>query len=77
MRAFRGILHLYGGDPTTTQAMTNAQVQQLRYLQAERKYATGIYHDCLHRNAPDAERQAAEAACTATMQALKAFTATL
>ena len=68
---------MYGGDPTTTKAMTNAQIQQLRYLHAERKYATGIYHDCLHRKASDAERQAAEAACTATMQALKAFTATL
>jgi hypothetical protein len=57
--------------------MTTAQIQQLRYLHAERKHATGIYHDCLQRNASDAERHAAEAACTATMQALKAFTATL
>lgn len=57
--------------------MTTAQIQQLRYLHAERKHATGIYHDCLQRNAPAAERQAAEAACTATMEALKAFTASL
>jgi hypothetical protein len=57
--------------------MTTAQIQQLRYLHAERKYATGIYHDCLKRKAPDAERHAAEAALTATMDALKAFTATL
>jgi len=57
--------------------MTNAQIQQLRYLHAERKHATGIYHDCLQRNASDAERHAAEAACTATMQALKDFTASL
>jgi hypothetical protein len=57
--------------------MTNAQIEQLRYLHAERKHATGIYHDCLQRKAPDAERHAAEAACTATMDALKAFTATL
>ena len=57
--------------------MTDSQIQQLRYLHAERKYATGIYHDCLRRNAPDAERHAAEAACTATMEALKAFTASL
>jgi hypothetical protein len=57
--------------------MTDSQIQQLRYLHAERKHATGIYHDCLRRNAPDAERHAAEAACTATMEALKAFTASL
>lgn len=57
--------------------MTTAQIQQLRYLRAERKYATDIYHDCLQRNAPAAERHAAEAACTATMEALKAFTASL
>jgi hypothetical protein len=57
--------------------MTTAQIQQLRYLHAERKYATGIYHDCLKRNASDAERHAAEAACTATMDALKAFIASL
>jgi hypothetical protein len=57
--------------------MTNAQIEQLRHLHAERKHATGIYHDCLQRKAPDAERHAAEAACTATMNALKAFTATL
>ena len=57
--------------------MTTAQIQQLRYLHAERKHATGIYHDCLKRNASATERHAAEAACTATMHALKAFTATL
>jgi hypothetical protein len=57
--------------------MTTAQIQQLRYLHAERKYATGIYKDCLIRNAPDAERLAAEAACTATFEALEAFTASL
>ena len=57
--------------------MTTAQIQKLRYLHAERKYATGIYHECLQRQAPDAERHAAEAACTATMNALKAFTATI
>ena len=57
--------------------MTDAQLQQLRYLHAERKYATGIYHDCLQRKAPAAERQAAEADCTATMEALRAFTASL
>lgn len=57
--------------------MTDAQIQQLRYLHAERKHATGIYHDCLRRNASEAERHAAEATCTATMQALKAFTASL
>jgi len=57
--------------------MTNAQIQQLRYLHAERKYATGIYHDCLQRKASAAERLAAEQACTATMEALKAFTASL
>lgn len=47
--------------------MTNAQIEQLRRLHAERKHATGIYHDCLQRKAPDAERHAAEAACTATL----------
>jgi hypothetical protein len=57
--------------------MTPAQIQQLRYLHAERKYATGIYRDCLQRNASDAERHAAEVACTATMEALTAFTASL
>jgi len=57
--------------------MTTAQIQQLRYLHAERKYATGIYHDCLKCKASATERHAAEAACTATMAALKAFTATL
>jgi len=57
--------------------MTNAQIEQLRHLHAERKHATGIYHDCLQRKAPEAERHAAEAACTATMDALKAFTASL
>ena len=57
--------------------MTTAQIQQLRYLHSERKHATGIYHDCLQRNASAAERHAAEAACTATMEALKAFTASL
>ena len=57
--------------------MTTAQIQQLRYLHAERKHATGVYHDCLKRNASDAERHAAEAACTATMDALKAFAASL
>jgi hypothetical protein len=57
--------------------MTDAQIQALKLLHAERKYATGIYHNCLQRNASDAERHAAEAACTATMQALKDFMATL
>lgn len=57
--------------------MTTAQIQQLRYLHAERKHAIGIYHDCLQRNASAAERHAAEAVCTATMEALKAFTASL
>jgi hypothetical protein len=57
--------------------MTNAQIQRLSYLHAERKYATGIYQDCLQRKAPDAERHAAEAACTATFEALEAFTASL
>jgi len=57
--------------------MTTAQIQQLRHLHAERKYATGIYHDCLKCKASATERHAAEAACTATMAALKAFTATL
>ena len=65
------------GRPHHHAAMTTAQIQQLRYLHAERKHATGIYHDCLQRNASDAERHAAEAACTATMKALKAFTASL
>lgn len=57
--------------------MTDLQVQTLRRLHAERKYATGIYHECLQRNADNAERHAAEAACAATMEALMAFTATL
>ena len=57
--------------------MTHLQVQTLRRLHAERKYATGIYHECLQRNADDAERHAAEAACAATMKALKVFTASL
>lgn len=57
--------------------MTQTQIQQLRHLHAERKYATGVYHDCLQRNVSDAERHAAEAACTATMEALKAFAASL
>ena len=57
--------------------MTTAQIQQLRYLHAERKYATGVYHDCLKRKASATERHAAEVACTATMDALKAFTATI
>lgn len=57
--------------------MTDLQIQTLRRLHAERKYATGIYHECLQRNASDKERHAAEAACKATMKALEAFTATL
>ena len=57
--------------------MTTAQIQKLRLLHAEREYATGIYHECLQRKAPDAERHAAEADCTATWDALVAFTATL
>lgn len=57
--------------------MTPEQINQLRYLHAERKYAAGIYHDCLRRHAPDAERHAAEAACTETMDALKAFMSSL
>ena len=57
--------------------MTTAQIQQLRYLHAERKHATGIYHDCFEAKASPAERHAAEAACTATMEGLKAFTASL
>jgi hypothetical protein len=57
-------------------SMTTTQIQQLRYLHAKRKHATGIYHDCLKRKASATERHAAEAACTATMDALKAFTAT-
>ena len=65
------------GFHPTPRAMTTAQIQKLRHLHAERKYATGIYHECLQRKASDAERHAAEAACTATMDALKAFTATL
>jgi len=69
----RGILHLYGGDPTTTRLMTDAQLQQYRYLRAEWKYAAGIYHDCLSRKASDAERHAAEAACSAAKQAADAF----
>ena len=64
------------GDPNQL-TVTSAQIQKLRYLHAERQYATGIYHECLQRQAPDAERWAAEAACTATMDALKAFTASL
>jgi hypothetical protein len=57
--------------------MTTAQIQKLRHLHAERKHATGIYHECLQRKASDAERHAAEAACTATMDALKAFTVSI
>jgi hypothetical protein len=57
--------------------MNTAQIQQLRQLHAARKQATGTYHSCLQRNASAAERHAAEAACSATMAALKAFTATL
>jgi hypothetical protein len=57
--------------------MSTTQIQNLRQLHAERKHATGVYHDCLQRKAPAAERHAAEAACTATMAALKAFTASL
>ena len=57
--------------------MTFAQIQTLRTLHTERNYATRAYHACLQRNAPDADRHAAEAACSATMAALKAFNATL
>ena len=57
--------------------MTTAQIQTLKLLYAERKYATGIYHECLQRKASDAERHAAEAACTATWQALENFMASL
>ena len=57
--------------------MSPVQIQKLRQLHADRKQATGIYHDCLQRKAPAAERHAAEAACAATMAALKAFTASL
>lgn len=57
--------------------MTTAQIQTLKLLHAERKYATGIYHECLQRKASDAERHAAEAACTATWQALENFMASL
>jgi hypothetical protein len=57
--------------------MTTAQINRLRYLHAEGKYAAGIYHECLQRQAPDVERWAAEAACTAAGDALRAFNATL
>ena len=63
-------------DPSQP-TMTSAQTQKLRLLYAERDYATGIYHECLQRKAPDAERHIAEAACVATWDALVAFNATL
>ena len=56
--------------------MTPAQTQKLRLLYAERDYATDLYHECLQRKAPDAERHIAEAACVATWDALVAFVAT-
>ena len=57
--------------------MTTIQVQTLRNLRSDRKRATDAYHACLQGKASDAERHAAEAACTATMDALKAFMASL
>ena len=64
------------GDPNQP-TMTSAQIQTLRRLHADRKQALSNYHACLQQNAPDADRHSAEAACSATMAALKAFNATL
>lgn len=57
--------------------LTPKQISTLRKLHADRKSALNSYHACLQANAPAAERIAAENRCSLTMQALKAFTATL
>lgn len=57
--------------------MTKQQINKLRLLNAEHKYAAGIYHECLKRKAPAAERHAAEAACTAAWQAKVDFSKSL
>jgi len=57
--------------------MTATQLQTLLNLRSDRKRATDAYHACLQGQASDAERHVAEAACSATMAALKAFMASL
>ena len=57
--------------------MTPDPLQTIRRRLADRKRATAVYPDCLQRNAPEAERHAAEVACATTMAALKAFNASL
>tara|TARA_B100001093_G_scaffold488071_1_gene524941 strand:+ start:3810 stop:3992 length:183 start_codon:yes stop_codon:yes gene_type:complete len=57
--------------------MTSQQINQLRKINAAHKAATNFYHLCLRRNAPAAERHAAEAVCTAAWQAKVDFSRTL
>jgi hypothetical protein len=56
---------------------TSQQIDQLRKISATHKAACNAYHACLKRNAPAAERHAAEAACTAAWQAKVDFSKTL
>jgi len=57
--------------------MTSQQINQLRKINAAHKAASNFYHVCLKRNAPAAERHAAEAACTAAWQAKVDFSKAL
>ncbi len=56
--------------------MTNAQINELRRLNAQARKARDAYHDCLSRKAPASERHAAEAACKAAWQAQVEFSKT-
>lgn len=49
------------------------QIQTLRQLHAVRKAAQNHYHVCLASKAPDAERHAAELACSAAVKAIAQY----
>ena len=54
--------------------MSPIQIQTLRQLHAVRKAAQNHYHACLASKAPDAERHAAERACSAAVKAIAQYT---
>ena len=52
---------------------TPEQLSRLRLLEAEHRYACGIYHELLQLKAPAAQRHKAEQACSAAWKAKEDF----
>ena len=52
---------------------TPAQLSRMRLLEAEHRYACGVYHELLQLKAPASDRHAAEQACSAAWRAKEDF----